>query len=79
MELARGTDGHYLTMDGGVLACAMLGFTGLRPALNASGAVRYTATLPEGWASVEVGRVWVGGAAYALRAEHGQVAQLVRL
>ena len=72
-------DGHYLTMDGGVLACAMLGFTGLRPALNASGAVRYTATLPEGWASVEVGRVWVGSAAYAMRAEHGQLPQLLRL
>eukprot|EP01045_Picozoa_sp_COSAG04_P010307 COSAG04_NODE_627_length_11777_cov_62.455557_2_plen_763_part_00 len=70
----------YLTTAASVLQSTMFGVVGLRPwslATNLSDAspdsfVHFEARLPEGWDAVEIGRVFLSGRPYSVRAEHGK-------
>ena len=37
---------------------------------------QFVAKLPTGWDSIDVGRLFLGGRAYSLHAEHGKMAEL---
>jgi protein-glucosylgalactosylhydroxylysine glucosidase len=67
--------GCFLTNSGSLLQTVMLGFTGLR--IRRGDWRAYPATLPEGWSSVEMDRLWVRGRPQRLIAENGGPAQLL--
>lgn len=64
----------FVTTMGGMLQTAMMAFTGLR--FEPGNWTKYDACLPEGWESIEIDRIHLGGRAYSLRAEHGRKAIL---
>ncbi|HET9177275.1 MAG TPA: hypothetical protein VFQ24_02850 [Terriglobia bacterium] len=67
----------FITNFGSLLQTAMVGFTGIRA--TAPGWAKYPATLPEGWDSIEIDRVWLGGIPRSLAARNGQKAELSAL
>jgi protein-glucosylgalactosylhydroxylysine glucosidase len=67
----------FLTNFGSVLQTVLFGFTGLR--ISEGDWSRHTATLPEGWARIEVDRIWVRGVPKRLVAEHGKLPRLLDL
>jgi len=69
--------GSYITTFGGMLQTVLLGFTGLR--VSKDDWRRYNATLPEGWESIEVNRMYIHGHPYWLKAEHGKKATLEKI
>ena len=68
------TYGCFLTDFGSMLQSAMIGFTGLR--IQDGDWAKYPATLPEGWSSIEVDRIWVRGEPRRLVAVEGRKPQL---
>ena len=68
------TYGCFLTDFGAMLQSAMIGFTGLR--IQEGDWAKYPATLPEGWNSIEVDRIWVRGEPRRLVAIQGRKPQL---
>ena len=68
------TYGCFLTDFGAMLQSAMIGFTGLR--IQERDWAKYPATLPEGWRSIEVDRIWVRGEPKRLVAVEGRKPQL---
>jgi hypothetical protein len=61
----------------GYLTGVMYGFTGLRPCSGELEAwVDRPATLPQGWRSIEIERVWLRGGTYALEARSGSRTRL---
>eukprot|EP00966_Prymnesium_polylepis_P011377 261999-Prymnesium_polylepis.3 len=72
--------GVYVTNVGSFVA-ALFSMAGLAFGGGAAGtgAARGVAAFPEGWNRLRIGRVYIGGEAYALDAEHGQRATLTPL
>jgi hypothetical protein len=68
-------NGCYLMNLSSLLQTAMLGFTGLR--VTEGDWCKYPATLPAGWAKIEIDRIWVRGQPMRLVAESGKKAQLL--
>ena len=66
--------GGFVTNHGSLLQAALLGFTGLR--IREGDWAAYPASLPEGWESILVERVWVRGRPMTLRATHRKKAVL---
>lgn len=75
-EAPSETYGCFLTNCGSLLQTAMLGFTGLR--IREKDWRAYPASLPEGWSSIEIDRVWVRGEPKQLIAENGKLVQWER-
>jgi trehalose/maltose hydrolase-like predicted phosphorylase len=73
-EVEEQTYGCFLTDFGAMLQAAIIGFTGLR--VQDGDWAKYPATLPEGWSSIEVERIWVRGEPKRLLAVSGRKAQL---
>lgn len=83
--------GIYLTTTASILQSVLFGLTGLRPwNLDANVTEHekeasfapfqpFVAKLPAGWSSIDVGRLYLGGRAYSLHAEHGKKATLTRI
>jgi hypothetical protein len=76
--------GIYLTTTAAILQSILFGLTGLRPwNLNATqdpaAFQPFVSKLPAGWDSIDIGRIYLGGRAYSLHAEHGQMAKLTQL
>lgn len=69
------TYGCFLTNFGSLLQTVMLGFTGLR--IREGNWRAYPASLPEGWITIEVDRIWVRGEPKRLIAKTGALAQLL--
>jgi trehalose/maltose hydrolase-like predicted phosphorylase len=67
----------FLTNFGSLLQTVLFGFTGLR--ISEGDWSRHAATLPEGWARIEVDRIWVRGVPKKLVAEHGKLPRLLDL
>jgi hypothetical protein len=67
--------GCFLTNFGSLLQAAMLGFTGLR--VNEGNWAKYPASLPEGWRSIEIERIWVRGEAKRMVAKDGVPVKLL--
>src|SRR5919109_3939108 len=61
--------GCFLTTFGSLLQTVLVGFTGIR--ITEGDWAKYPATLPEGWRSIEVDRVWVRGEPRRLVATNG--------
>jgi hypothetical protein len=76
-EVPQGLDGCFVTTFGSMLRSVLLGFTGLR--INQGDWRRLSASLPAGWNSVEVDRLWVKRVPTRLRAVHGRPAELIPL
>jgi trehalose/maltose hydrolase-like predicted phosphorylase len=68
------TYGCFLTDFGAMLQAVLIGFTGLR--IQDGDWAKYSATLPGGWTSIEVDRIWVRGEPKRLLAVHGRKPQL---
>ncbi len=68
------TYGCFLTDFGAMLQAVMIGFTGLR--IHDGDWATYAATLPEGWGSIEIDRIWVRGEPMRVIAVHGRKAQV---
>ena len=67
--------GPFFANIAGFVSGLLFGFTGLRIGEGDPGAwPRRAACLPEGWAAIEVDRVWARGQAMRLRARHGAMA-----
>ncbi|HUV04503.1 MAG TPA: hypothetical protein VMX94_05295 [Armatimonadota bacterium] len=64
----------FLTTMAGVLQAAMMAFTGIR--FEPGNWAKYEACLPDGWKRIEIERIYLGGQAYSLEAEHGRKARL---
>jgi hypothetical protein len=63
---------------GGFLMSLLFGFTGIEPnAGKVEGWSQRPVTLPEGWQTIEVDRLWVRGKCMTLTARHGELASLV--
>ncbi len=73
-EYTGATDTCFLTTMAGVLQSAMMAFTGIR--FDPDNWTKYDACLPDGWKRIEIERIYLGGKAYSLRAEHGRKAVL---
>jgi hypothetical protein len=73
-EVPSHTWAGFVTNHGSFLQSILLGFTGLR--IRDGQWTQYPASLPEGWESIEVGRLWVQGKPLALKAVHGKSALL---
>lgn len=73
--------GHYMTNWGSHLAAVVFGLTGLRISSSnePSDWLVATTALPRGWDSITIGRVYIKGEEYSLRAEHGKMAKLTKL
>ena len=64
--------GPFFANLGGFLMGLLIGFPGLRPAPgDPAGWTQRAVVLPEGWVSIEVDRVWIGGRPYKLVARQG--------
>ena len=74
-EVESQTYGCFLTNFGSMLQCTMIGFTGLR--IQEGDWAKYPATLPEGWKSIEVDRIWVRGEPKRLIAVPGRKSQIL--
>ena len=62
----------FLREPGGFLLDLLTGFPGLQPGWgDAQGWARRPVTLPEGWAAIEIERIWIGGRPYKLVARQG--------
>jgi protein-glucosylgalactosylhydroxylysine glucosidase len=70
-------DGCYLMNLSSLMQAAVYGFTGMR--ITDGEWCKYPATLPEGWAKIEVDRLWIKGKPMRLMAEHGKRAVLTPL
>jgi hypothetical protein len=68
--------GCFLTTFGSLLQTAMLGFTGIR--INEGNWGKYPASLPTGWNSIAIDRIWVRGEPRSLIAIDGAPAQFHR-
>jgi len=67
--------GGFITSCGSLLQNTILGLTGLR--ISATDWRKYPASLPTGWKSIEVDRIWIRGSPYKLIAKNGEKAQLI--
>lgn len=67
----------FLTNFGSLLQTAMFGFTGIR--VTHPGWAKYPATLPEGWESIEIDRIWMHGEPKRLVCRNGSPAQILEL
>lgn len=63
--------GPFFANIGGFLTSLLYGFAGLEPSLDRDGWTARPVVLPQGWRSIEVERLWVGGQAMKLVARHG--------
>jgi hypothetical protein len=64
--------GPFFANLAGFIYGLLIGFPGVRPGPEPINQwARRTVTLPEGWDSIEVERIWVHGRAMALEARHG--------
>jgi protein-glucosylgalactosylhydroxylysine glucosidase len=66
--------GCFLTTFGSLLQTAMLGFTGIR--ISEGDWAKYPASLPAGWNSIEINRIWMKGEPKRLTATNGVPAKL---
>jgi len=73
-EAASQTYGCFVTNFGSILQTAMIGFTGLR--INDGDWARYSASMPEGWQTTEIDRIWVRGEPKRFVAVHGRKPEL---
>jgi protein-glucosylgalactosylhydroxylysine glucosidase len=64
------TDGNYVTNQASLLLAAIYGFTGLR--ISSGDWRTHPVSLPIGWKSIEVQRLWIRGRAYHMFAEQGK-------
>ena len=74
-EATSQTYGCFITNFGSMLQAAMIGFTGLR--IQDGDWARYPASLPEGWQTIEIGRIWVRGEPKRLVAVEGRKPELL--
>ncbi len=64
--------GPFFANLGGFLLSLLTGFPGVQPGWgDAQGWARRAVTLPQGWAAIEVERIWMGGRPYKLVARQG--------
>ena len=63
--------GPFFANLGGMLLGLLFGLTGLDPKGDPADWPDRPVVLPEGWRAITVERLWFGGRAAALRAEHG--------
>ena len=70
--------GPFFANLGGMLLGLLFGFTGLDPKGGPAHWPDHPVVLPEGWNSISVERIWIGGRVASLRADHGADRALIQ-